>query len=80
MYRHVLERHSTMGDWLFVEYESILSGEHAERLSEFTGIEIDQKLIDPRLNRSKSDWFQATPPQGIADTLARLRARASCRI
>jgi Sulfotransferase family len=80
MYRHVLERHSTMGDWLFVEYESILSGEHAERLSEFTGIEIDQELIDPQLNRSKSDWFQATPPQGIADTLARLRARTSCRI
>jgi hypothetical protein len=76
MYRHVLERHSTIGDWLFVEYESVVSGEHVARLSDFTGIEIDKAFIDPRLNRSKSDLAEVSLPQEVADILAKLRARA----
>jgi len=80
MYRYVLERHSTTGDWLFVEYESILSGEHAARLRKFTGIKIDEHLIDRRLNRSKANFFQGTPPQRVIDCFARLRVRAACRI
>lgn len=53
MYRHILEYHCRAGEWLFVHYEQILTGDGVERLAAFLEAELDHTLIDPALRRSQ---------------------------
>jgi hypothetical protein len=53
MYRHILEKHCHTGQWLFVHYQQMLSGDGVDRLAEFLGAMLDRSVIDPGLHRSR---------------------------
>jgi hypothetical protein len=72
MYRHVLERHSAVGDWVFVEYADLLDGRDIERLEAFTGLCVDRSFVDPTLDRAKPS---PSAPAAAREILAQLRAR-----
>jgi len=73
MYRHILERHCRDGEWLFVHYEQMLSGDGIERLAAFLDADLDRGLIDPALHRSRPIGAVPQPAQQI---YAQLCARA----
>lgn len=52
MYSAILSRDHSREGWLFLEYESLLSGPGLQQLSTFTGTKLDGSLIDLKLQRS----------------------------
>ncbi len=54
MYRHIVERLSKSGDWLFIRYEDVVNGTAYQSIEKFTGIKIDISFPDKLYNRSKS--------------------------
>lgn len=54
MYTHILEKHCIAGEWLFVHYEQIVTGEAFEKIQEFTGTEMDPDFPEKRFNRSSA--------------------------
>ena len=52
MYLHVLERHAVTGDWLFIEYGDLFNTAALERITEFSGAQIDRTFPDRALDRS----------------------------
>lgn len=52
MYDSILSRDRAREHWLFLEYESIVSGIGLQQLSEFIGTNINTSLVDPDLQRS----------------------------
>lgn len=52
MYRHVLEKHSRHGQWLFVHYDQILDGSAIARIEGLVEAEIDTGFVDRDLKRS----------------------------
>jgi len=52
MYSHVLERHSLSGDWLFIEYDHLLTSAGIDAVSHFTGLSVDASFPDASLNRT----------------------------
>ena len=75
MYRHILERHSTHGDWLFIRYAHAFTKENQERLSDFLDVEIDGEFPDPSLRHFRS---QDEPTGELLDIFQELKNRASC--
>jgi len=55
MYRHILEVHRHEGEWLFLHYNQVLSGEGIERLETFVDARVDYSFPDATLRRSFSD-------------------------
>lgn len=55
MYRHVLEAHRRLGEWLFVHYDQMLDGSAIPRLEAALGVEADRRFPDPELKRSPGD-------------------------
>jgi hypothetical protein len=55
MYRHVLEKHRHQGDWLFVHYNQVLSGDGIDRLEQLIAAKLDRNFPDQNLRRSYSD-------------------------
>jgi glycosyltransferase involved in cell wall biosynthesis/SAM-dependent methyltransferase len=55
MYRPVLERHRHAGEWQFVHYEQLFTGEGLERLARSSGSPVSVAFPDARLARTQSD-------------------------
>lgn len=60
MYEHVLETHSRSGEWLFVHYDQILSGESLPALEAALGVKLSDDFTDPELKRT-ADGGEADP-------------------
>ncbi|WKN44450.1 sulfotransferase [Tunicatimonas pelagia] len=55
MYSHILNRHiHDGGNWLFMHYEQILSGECYNVIEEFAEVKVDRGFVDQKLNRNVS--------------------------
>jgi hypothetical protein len=54
MYMHILEHFYQGGEWLFLHYKQVISGEGINSLQHFTGCSIDRSFPDPTLQRSRS--------------------------
>jgi len=52
MYRHVLEKHSRQGDWLFLHYDQALQPSGLERLAHFLDCTVDSTFPERTLSRS----------------------------
>lgn len=63
-YRHVLERHSRSGSWLFVAYPQLFTAAGLDRIEAFTGRRLDRSLPDKQLNRSRP--LQAVSAEAVA--------------
>jgi hypothetical protein len=55
MYSHILYKHSTEGEWLFIHYDQLLKAEGLDKIQMFTEAEIDKTFPESVLNRSKTD-------------------------
>jgi hypothetical protein len=55
MYRHVLEVHRHSGEWLFLHYDQVLSGEATAVLEATLGVEVDASFPERGLKRSAMD-------------------------
>lgn len=73
MYRHVLDIHRHAGDWLFVHYRQILSGDGFARLERFTGARVDRGFPDAALERTAA---AGAVPAAVRRTYAELCALA----
>ncbi|MCB9762284.1 MAG: sulfotransferase [Alphaproteobacteria bacterium] len=51
-YRHVLERHRHVGDWLFLHFDQLFEAEGMDRLRRHADFEGLQPFVDPALRRS----------------------------
>ena len=71
MYRHILN-HRAEGDWLFLHYEQVLSGEGLEKLATFTGASIDRSFPDVALRRSHKEQSIPKKTETIYQQLCQL--------
>lgn len=53
MYKHILEKHSKEGEWLFIHYYQILFSNGLDKISEFLNTKIKKDFIDKNLCRSE---------------------------
>jgi hypothetical protein len=53
MYQHILQLHKSEGEWLFLHYNQVLSGEGLEKLAKFTGASVDYSFPEISLQRSQ---------------------------
>jgi hypothetical protein len=74
LYRHVLRRHMVSGDWMFVQYEDLLTGRDLARLADFTGLPPDIDFVDASLNRVNSSLRVPQPARAMFDELRGLAA------
>lgn len=75
MFRWVLERQSTVGEWLFVHYEQLLDGSAIRPLEEFLKTGVDREFADPSLDRSAK---RGLAPAASREIYRELCARAGC--
>jgi len=68
-YEHILIKHMTQGEWLFVHYDQIFDGSAVPRIEEFLGTSIDASFVDRSLNRSTAS---TDIPRSTADIYERL--------
>jgi hypothetical protein len=76
MYRHILEIHRHQGDWLFLHYDQVLTGEGIERLERLTGAKADRSFPDATLRRSVSQRPAPAAAQRVYDRLCKLAGYA----
>jgi hypothetical protein len=55
MYSHILQKHASDGEWLFLHYDQILRGDGLDRLHRFLGVVVDCSFPDSALRRSSGD-------------------------
>ena len=55
MYRHILEEHRHIGDWLFFHYEQLFNEAALRRLEAALGTRADRQFPDRNLTRSSAD-------------------------
>jgi hypothetical protein len=55
MYSHILYKHSSDGDWLFLHYDQLLEEEGLNKIQRFTNAVIDKTFPEKKLNRSLPD-------------------------
>lgn len=79
MYRRVLDQWSRQGEWLFVNYQDVVSGRANEAIREFSGIAIDDGFAARELDRSSAHRTVAIPPE-IAELYGELDAKAQAAI
>ena len=70
MYFHILIKHQTDGEWLFLHYDQLLDPEGLDKIQRFTGAVIDQTFPEKRLNRSFPE--QDKLPQDVTDIYNKL--------
>jgi hypothetical protein len=63
MYRHILEIHRHRGQWLFMHYDQVLSGEGLGRLAEFAEAEISASF--PKRELRKEYPARAVPEETL---------------
>lgn len=71
MYRHVLERHASEGDWLFLHYDQVLAGDGLDRIGRFLGATVDAAFPDVSLRRSRGGRAVPGEPDRIYRSLCR---------
>jgi len=54
VYQHVLQVHRHEGDWLFLHYDQVLSGDGLDRLQRHLDAPVDRGFVDARLRRTCS--------------------------
>ena len=69
MYQHILEIHSQEGEWLFLEYNQVLTEEGLEKLENFTRAKVDRTFPDGSIRRTKSFAKVPEPVQEIYQKL-----------
>ncbi len=52
MYSHILDRHGTLGKWLYLHYDQLLEEEGWDRIERFTGAVADKTFPEKKLNLS----------------------------
>jgi len=72
MYRHILERHTQHGDWLFLHFDQMLDPAVQPRLEAFTGARIDMDFPDAALHRSRAEAPADSETMAIYAALCRL--------
>ena len=55
MYQHILQAHHSEGEWLFLHYNQVLSGNGLEKLASVTGASVDYSFPEKSLQRSQSN-------------------------
>jgi len=69
MYSHILRIHKSEGEWLFLHYNQVLTGEGLDAIEAFLEAPVDRSFPDPRLRRSVST---DPVPEDILDIYAEL--------
>lgn len=54
MYSHIIKEHCKHGDWLFLHYDQVLSGDGLQKIGEITGAQVDFSFPTAALQRSKA--------------------------
>jgi hypothetical protein len=76
MYRHILEIHRREGDWLFLHFNQVLTGEGIDRLEQLTGAKADRSFPDATLSRSVSERPAPASAQIVYGQLCKLAGYA----
>ena len=74
MYLHVLRRHATCGDWLFLHFDQLMSGDGLDSVQEFLGVAPDRSFPDASLARATQSQPISREIQQVYDELCE-RAR-----
>lgn len=72
VYRQILQVHRHEGEWLFIHYDQIVSGEAIESISRFTGAQLDESFPDLTLKRSRADSPVTDEARHLYDELCQL--------
>jgi hypothetical protein len=72
MYQQVISKHRQAGDWLFVHYDQVISGEALEKISRLTSSRLDSAFPDRSLRRSYPDRKASVKATRIYFALCRL--------
>lgn len=77
-YGRLLDRLSDGGDWLFVDYDSIVEGRALEAIRSFTGAELDTSEVDPSVRSSNPNGKFGDLPEArrCYEVYRRLRERS----
>lgn len=70
-YEHILTHHASQGDWLFLHYDQVLSGDGIERLSTFLGSDLPADFTDRTLRRSTETRTCPSAVQSVYEELCR---------
>jgi hypothetical protein len=76
LYRHVLQKYTHNGAWLFVAYDNLFQASTLDRIEEFSGHELERILVDPGLNRSRAEQATSAEAEAIYQQLLE-RSQAS---
>lgn len=76
IYQHILQHAGQGGEWLFVDYRDLLSGQAVLRLEHALGTTTNRQMIDPALNRSRQRAAELEAPQACLQVYDRLLALA----
>jgi hypothetical protein len=72
MYRHILEVHRHVGEWLFVHYDQVLDGSVIAKLESALGVQVDRQFPDPQLKRSPENGKVGSETLSVYDQLCEL--------
>ncbi len=73
-YLHILRRHSVTGDWLFLRYEDVLSGDALDAIETFAGVGVDRSFPRSSLNRTEA---RLSPPDSAVKVYDELLSRTA---
>ena len=76
MYRWVIERQATDGEWLFVHYDQLLDGSGTVPLEQLLGVRVDHQFADPALDRTRASADAPGETAAVYRELCRLAAYA----
>ena len=74
MYKHILNKHSKVGTWIFLHYNQLFDVKVLRNLGNITGANIDYSFPDKAFNRSRK---LDTMPQSVSDIYNELCSRAN---
>jgi hypothetical protein len=76
MYEHILRRHAAQGEWLFLHYEQVLTGDGLDALERCLQCRVDRDFPEKRLRRSQANQ---PAPENAQRTYDELCQRAGFR-
>lgn len=76
-YRYVLQRHKKVGRWLFIHYDELFTKQGIDRVQNFTGIQVDQSIVETSLRRSTADIEASDSSLELYDTLQNMAKEGS---
>jgi len=77
LYRHILQKHALSGEWLFVAYDRLFEDSTLDCIEAFSGHKLDRSLIDPALNRSRTEHLTSAEAESIYQQLLELSLASS---